>query len=274
MVLPSLVGVSLAVVHPATLMAVDALSFVASALFIRAIRRMLQDPRRQLYQVSAMAMRADIKEGLSFLLRHGGVRTMTIVGAAQCLAGGGFVALLVVWCDRVLGVGTSGWRFGLVYSAWSVGALLASITLPRILRYASPATVALRVIPFSAVLGVVTTFAGRWELAAIGMFCWSIVYTLVVVNTISYRQQVSPEHLLGRVNTAGRMLSWGMRWTLGALAGGALGSAVGVRPAMTTMAALGLVAVAVAWTSPLRGSGWDADVSTRPDGAPGAESTS
>lgn len=253
MVLPSLVGVCLAVVHPATLMAIDALSFVASALFIRAISRALQDPSRQLHQISGTAILADIREGLGFLAHHAGVRTMTIVGAIQCLAGGGFVALLVVWCDRVLGVGTSGWRFGLVYSAWSVGALVASLMLPRILRRLSPAAVALRAIPFSAVLGVITTFAISWQFAAIGMFGWSIAYTLVVVNTISYRQQVTPEHLLGRVNTAGRMLSWGMGWTLGALVGGALGNAVGVRPAMTAMAALGLIAAVVAWTSPLRG---------------------
>jgi hypothetical protein len=33
---------------------------------------------------------------------------MTIVGALQCVAGGGFVALMVVWCDRVLDIGTEG----------------------------------------------------------------------------------------------------------------------------------------------------------------------
>ena len=50
----------------------------------------------------------DIGEGLRFLVRHPGVRTMTIVGTVQCISGGGFIALLVVWCDRVLDVGTDG----------------------------------------------------------------------------------------------------------------------------------------------------------------------
>jgi predicted MFS family arabinose efflux permease len=77
----------------------------------------------------------------------------------------------------------------------------------------------------------------------------------VVVNTISYRQQVTPEPLLGRVNTAGRMLSWGVGWTLGAVAGGVLSHQIGVRPAMVTMASLSVVAVLVAWTSPLRTQG-------------------
>lgn len=77
-------------------------------------------------------------------------------------------------------------------------------------------------------------------------------YTLVVVNSISYRQQVTPEHLLGRVNTAGRMLSWGAGWTLGAVLGGTLGHVLGAGPALVAVASLGLVSVVVAWTSPLR----------------------
>ena len=75
---------------------------------------------------------------------------------------------------------------------------------------------------------------------------------MVVVNTISYRQQVTPEPLLGRVNLAGRMLSWGLGWTLGAALGGLLGQLVGIRAALVAAAALGFLSVAIAWTSPLR----------------------
>ncbi len=50
---------------------------------------------------------------------------------------------MVVWCDRVLRVGTSGWRFGLVYGAWSVGGLAAAFALPRILRRVGPGAIVL-----------------------------------------------------------------------------------------------------------------------------------
>lgn len=177
---------------------------------------------------------------------------MTIVGTVQCLSGGGFVALLVVWCDRVLGVGTQGLRFGLVYGGWSAGGLLASLLLPPALRYTTPASVALAALPAAAALGIATALATQWALAALGMVAWGFAYTLVVVNSISYRQTVTPEHLLGRVNTAGRMLSWGLGWTGGAVLGGALGHLLGTRPALVTMASIGLLSVVVAWTSPLR----------------------
>ncbi len=254
MVAPAAVGICLAVVSPATLIAVDAVSFAASAMFVRAITRALQDPARLSSPLSARSVLADIREGLDFLVRHPGVRTMTIVGTLQCLTGGGFVALDVVWCDQVLDIGTSGWRFGLVFSAWGVGGILASAALPRVLRRTTAARVTLAALPVSALLGVLTPFARSWAVGALGLFLWSCAYTLVVVNSISYRQQVTPEPLLGRVNTAGRMLSWGVGWTLGALLGGVLGTALGVRQAMVVMASLLLVACAVAWLSPLRHS--------------------
>ena len=251
-VLPSLVGVGLAVVHPATMIAVDAVSFVASALCIRAISRPMYDASRVRGPLTRALLFGEIAEGLRFLAGHAGVRTMTVVGTLQCLAGGGFVALMVVWCDRVLDVGTSGLRFGLVYGSWSVGGLLAAAALPRLLRTATPARLTLGALPVSAVLGIATGFAPSWPLAALGLFGWSCAYTLVVINSISYRQQVTPEHLLGRVNTAARMLSWGLGWTLGALAGGALGQLIGIEPGLVAMASLGVVATAVAWSSPLR----------------------
>jgi predicted MFS family arabinose efflux permease len=202
--------------------------------------------------MTKVGLRADMREGVAFLVRHPGVRTMTIIGTLQCLAAGGFVALDVVWCDRVLGIGTSGWRFGLVFSAWGVGGVIASTALPRLLRRTSAARIALIALPISAVLGIVTPLAGEWGVGAAGLFLWSCAYTLVAVNSISYRQQVTPEPMLGRVNTTGRMLSWGVGWTCGAFLGGALGNAIGVRPAMSSMAAVALIACLVAWTSPLR----------------------
>lgn len=252
MVIPAAVGVALAVVQPATLIAVDALSFAASAFFVQAISRMLQDPDRQRQRITRGVIGADIKEGLVFLIRHPGVRTMTMIGTLQCMAGGGFVALDVVWCDRVLGIGTSGWRFGLVFSAWAVGGILSSTALPRLLRRTGAARIALVALPFSAVIGIATPFATWWVVGLVGVFGWSCAYSLIAVNSISYRQQETPEQLLGRVNTAGRMLTWGLGWTIGAFAGGALGQVIGVQHAMSAMASLALVACVIGWTSPLR----------------------
>lgn len=250
-VMPSLVGVSLAVVHPATLLSFDALTFLASAALVRGIGRALQDDTRERTPLTVRQVGADIGEGLRYLWGHPGVRTMTIVGFTQCLSGGAFVALMVVWADRQLGVGTEGLRFGLVYGAWAVGGLVASTSLPRLLRGTTPARVTLVALPFSVALGLLTPLWHTWWLGALSLFAWSVGYTLVAINSISYRQQVTPEHMLGRVNTAGRMLAWGLGWTGGAFLAGALSEVIGLRPTLFTMAGLASVGVLVAWTSPL-----------------------
>jgi predicted MFS family arabinose efflux permease len=195
---------------------------------------------------------ADIAEGVRYLVRHPGVRTMTIVGSLQSFGGGGFMALIVVWCDRVLHIGTSGLRFGLVWGTWGIGGLIAAVGLPRLLRRFPPAAITLYALPLSALLGVLTPLAQNWVVAAIALLVWGSAYVLVIVNAVSYRQQVTPEKLQGRVNTAGRMLSWGVGWTLGAVVGGVLGKAVGIRSGMVLMGCTIFVGVAVAWTSPLR----------------------
>jgi len=251
---PGAVGVALAVIHPADLLAVDALSFAVSALMVRTIRRAMSVPRERAVGApgSLGSVLADIREGLGFLWRHPGVRSMTAVGTLQSVAGAGWVGLWVPWADRVLHIGTSGWRFGLVFSVWGLGGILASALTPRLLRRTSAARLTLLWIPVSAVAGVLVALSTQWVLAAVLMTVWGVAYQLVIINSLTYRQQVTPEHLLSRVNTAGRMLSWGVGWTLGALVAGGLSTRIGVRPAMISVVSLGLLAAVYGWLSPLR----------------------
>jgi MFS family permease len=249
---PPLVGLSLAVLNPAGLLALDALSFVASAVAVRGIVRAMSEPRDGQAPLRPRVVLRDISEGVLYLVRHPGVRTMTIVGSLQSFAGGGFMALMVVWCDRVLHVGTSGLRFGLVWGTWGIGGLIAALALPRLLKRRTPAVITLYALPASAVIGVLAPLSPDWVVAAFALLVWGSAYVLVIVNSVSYRQQVTPEHLLGRVNMVGRMMSWAVGWTLGALAGGLLGNQLGIRSAMVLVGTASFAGVVVAWTSPLR----------------------
>lgn len=250
--IPPLTGLLLAAMHPATLLLLDGLSFAASAVAVRGITRAMSERRTDLPPLRPRVLFRDVGTGLRFLVGHAGVRTMTIVGSLQSLAGGGFMALIVVWSDRVLGIGTSGVRFGTVYGTWGIGGLIASLALPKLLKRTVPARITLYAVPASAVLGVLTCLMPNWQWAAVLTLLWGIAYVLVIVNSITYRQQETPEELLGRVNTAGRMLSWAVGWTLGATLGGVLGNLLGIRPAMVALCSVSFVAVIVAWTSPLR----------------------
>ena len=252
LVVPAGVGFALAVAHPSTLLAVDALTFLVSALLVRSIRRALSSPRDHRDPLRPAVVLRDVREGVRFLWGHDGVRSQTVVGLLQSTGGAGFVALFVPWADQVLHIGTSGWRFGLVFAVWGVGGILASAFMPPLLRRHSVATVTLGAIPVSAGAGIATALVDDWVLACIGLVVWGVAYQLVLMTSLTYRMQVTPEHLLGRVNTAGRMMSWGLGWTLGSVAGGALAAATAVRPAMVTLVSVGVAAAVFAWVSPLR----------------------
>jgi MFS family permease len=159
---------------------------------------------------------------------------------------------MVVWIDQRLDIGTEGLRFGLVFGAWSVGGLAASLALTALVRRYSAARITLAALPVSAAAAVVVPFLTTWWVAAGALVVWGVFYQLVVVNSITYRQQVTPEHLLGRVNTAGRMLAWGLGWTGGAFLAGALVGWLGLVPTLVLLSLTGVAATVVAWTSPLR----------------------
>ncbi len=251
-VAPAVVGATLAVVDAAWLLGFDSVTFVLSAALLTRITRPMWDPDRARAPLTAGQVVRDVREGLAFLGHHEGVRSMTVIGTLMMLSIGGYMALTVVWLDRVLHLGTEGWRFGITYMAWAVGGLAASVAIPRLVRFVTPARIALVAVPVAAGLGVVTSRVTVWWVAALLYVGWAAATTLVVVNSISYRQAVTPEHLQGRVNTAGRMLSWGIGWTGGAFLSGLLVEPLGLRPTMLFFASVSVLAAVFAWLSPLR----------------------
>jgi MFS family permease len=249
---PMLAGVALAFIHPAVLLAVDALSFALSAVCVATIRTRLSEPREGQPPLRPRVLLTEVAAGLRFLWRHVGVRSQTVIGFLLSFSGAGFMALSVPYADRLLDVGTSGWRFGLVFAAWGIGGMLVAVITPRLLKVVSPNRLALLWLPVAAVSGIVVVTASSWQVAVAVMVVWGVSYQGVILNSMTYRQQVTPEPLLGRVNTAGRMLSFGVGWTGGALAASVLAGAVGLRPALVAVVSVGVVAAAFGWLSPLR----------------------
>jgi hypothetical protein len=62
------------------------------------------------------------------------------------------------------------------------------------------------------------------------MVCWNVV-------TVSLRQRITPDHLLGRLNAGYRLLGWGSI-PIGAALGGLVAEAAGVRTAFAVSAVL------------------------------------
>ncbi|UVS79732.1 MFS transporter [Actinokineospora sp. UTMC 2448] len=246
LVIPPLAGLAVAAFAPSPLLAVNAATAVASALLLRAISGPLSAPAGP-----SSGMRRDIGAGLAFLWRHRVVRTLTLVGTTHAAAAGAWVAMLVPWADEVLGVRSSGdARLGALFSCWGIGAVVAARTTPRLARRLGRARLALAALPASLVSGLAVLAADHWIPAVAAATVWGWTHSTVVLNAITYRQQVCPDDLQSRVNTTARMLSWGVGQPLGAAVAGAVAvSGPGPRGGLAAGLAILLLGVIAAWST-------------------------
>jgi len=143
---------------------------------------------------------------------------------------------------------------GFFLSAAAFGGLLGALVAARIARRLGQGPTIWISIGVTSPFGLLVPPAQRgWPLwlAAFGfLVIWfgAVVYNIAQV---SFRQGLTPERLLGRMNATMRFLVWGTV-PLGGLLGGALGSLIGVRPALWVGAVGGCLAFLPVFLSPLR----------------------
>ncbi|MGW6705369.1 MFS transporter [Streptomyces sp. NPDC054956] len=238
-------GGLIVLVRPAGSLVVDAVSFAVAALLLRAVVGAGGDPLPT-GAAGRVGFRESVSEGLSFLWNHPALRVMTAVGTLQSFAGGAIVGQLVVFADRGLGIPAADFRTGLLYAAWSAGGIGGSLVLPRLAERFDAFGILRGVLPVGALLGLVVVLARDWRVVLVALAAWGCAYLVVLVNTMTYSQAVTPAGLQGRVNTTRRMLSSGVGVPLGALVGSSVTVRFGVQAGMSTaVLSVGTAAVLV-----------------------------
>jgi MFS family permease len=98
--------------------------------------------------------------------------------------------------------------------------------------------------------GVVTAVTGlcsqAWLVAVLSVLSGVFVITWNVI-TVSLRQRIIPDHLFGRVNSVYRFIGWGSI-PIGALLGGVLADAFGLRAPFFVAGAVILLSLVPAWS--------------------------
>jgi hypothetical protein len=225
---------------------VDALTYLISAALLAGLKTDLT------MAAAGRRMWAEIGEGLRYVRGTPVIRTLTIAGFGLNMSVGGVLGLLVVHADTALGIDPSDKRIGLLYTAGAIGSLIAALALPRAGRIAGQGAV--------SIAGFATFVLAVGGLAATGTFgvalvvwaVWSMARLGVNANGIVVRQLLTPDELQGRVNTTGRMVSWGGT-PFGALLGGLAADAYGVRAAYLLLAVPAVIGLALVVASPVRG---------------------
>ena len=186
--------------------------------------------------VAVTGVRADIVDGLRFLWGHRVLRRLVIVGAVWNACATGAFALLAVLAVAPGPLGLSEFGFGLLLTLSAAGSVLGSYVVEAAERLVGRRRLLLLCAPVN---GGALALMATAEIAVVvpasivlgaGLVCWNVI-------VVTLRQRLIPDHLLGRVNAASRMASWGMM-PVGAAVGAVL---VGVVDVTTVYAISGSV---------------------------------
>lgn len=223
---PAMAGGLIKVMGAPLTIALDALSFLSSAFFIRRIEHHDTPPPRE----DRRPLLVEIREGLAFVLKNSLLLRITASTAIGNLFNNMTGVMLVLFCIRDLGLEPG--HIGLAMGLGAGGGLLGALLTPRINRLIGEG----RTIPVSALLwvpaGLMMPLAGTLipPMVALTVSSLLITFAVVVYNVtqVSFRQRLCPRPLLGRMNASIRFIVWGVV-PIGAFLGGVLGSQLGAR---------------------------------------------
>lgn len=231
-------------VLPAAVFGAPALLYGAAGLLLLGMRGAyrLPDPRSE-----RRPLRREIGEALRYLRSHRILRSLAITAGLLNLANAAYFAVLVLWAvgDGSM-IGLEPGHYGLMLTAFGAGAVFGSLLSGRA----------------AGIFGEYRTLAGAWLISSLLLLVpvaapspWTLYPTAVLwgvvgaagnVLVISARQRLIPAELLGRVNSAYRLVGMG-GMPLGAVLGGVVAEFAGIGAVLTGAAGVCLAAVGLVW---------------------------
>jgi MFS family permease len=162
---------------------------------------------------------ADIKEGVSWLWQHPLLRPMAIILGLMNGLWSVTMATFILFAQEVLGV--DAFVFAVLGMAGAVGGVIGSLAAPRISKKLGSGTSLYVTLVGGAFVTAAIGVSSSWVLVAFLFAVFTVTAVLWNVITVSLRQTIIPDHLLGRVNSVYRFFAWGMM-PIGLAIGGVL----------------------------------------------------
>ena len=207
---PPLAGVLIALTVPAPFL-FEALAFGLAALAIWAIGF----PARPV--AAPLGFWREMRAGWHWLRGHAVLLRLAVMLGGLNAAHLATMTVMVLFAQEILGLDSVG--FGLLLTAAAAGGVAGGLICPWLAARLGPqrslmVALGLFPLPYLALWLTSSVLVAGAMLAfeAFTAILWNVV-------TVSYRQRVIPDALLGRVNAIYRFFGWGMM-PLGALAGG------------------------------------------------------
>jgi MFS family permease len=233
--------------------ALDAISFLVSAITIGSIRT----PETALaISNEKSTILKDIKDGLHLVFGEPNLRALAGCIGSLSLFNAIFESVQILYLTRQVGL-SAGW-LGVIFAAGSIGFVIGALVAGKVTyRYG---------LGRSLILGVLITggsdllipLAGSLHsinLAVIVMilaqFIFGLGLTIFQIGQVSLRQSLTPDKLLGRMNATLSMITWGIV-PLGGLVGGVIGQLAGLSPTLILAAVGEMMAASWLMFSPVK----------------------
>ena len=225
-------------------LAFDGVSFFFSAGLIGAIGSIAIKPQTK--SEKAPDFKAELKEGLVWLWRHDFLRPLAMILGGLNFVGAIYGAVFILFAQEDLH--TTVFTFGLLMTGVALGGTLGGVFSARVIKKFGRSLILKLTILGMPVTFTATALSNHWEIvwffSALEMFL-AILWNVV---TVSMRQEIIPDNLLGRVNSAYRFFALGTQ-PVGALIGGLsvticshlVSREVALRSPMILAAAIGLL---------------------------------
>ena len=245
---PGVAGLLVQFISAPGAIAIDALSFLVSAVLLRQI----ETPEPPVDTQPSRGVRHDVEVGLRALLGHRLLRPIVLASITDSLFLKGIAAIFILYATRELEI--SPVTLGVILAVGGIGAIPgALLSAPAARRFGVGPTIIGGWLIGTATWLLIPLATGPLvvPVLAASMLLGGIAGTIVNVQQWSLRQLVTPDALQGRVTASHRFLVYGA-YPIGALLGGWLGAKLGLRPAVTLCALGALTAPLWVAFSPLR----------------------
>jgi MFS family permease len=195
------------------------------------------------HRTTRTGLLSDIREGVWYLARHRLLRILALIAGATNMYWFAWQSVLVLYALTPGPMGLSDFGYGLLLMAGAAGSVVGSFFVGHAERWVGRGRLlCLCLVGWSMWLAGPALSSNPWVVGVL-IVTGSVTGIWWNIISISLRQRIVPSQMLGRVNAAYRVLSWGAM-PVGAALGGLLGEAIGLRP-LFAVTALGTLALLV-----------------------------
>jgi MFS family permease len=176
------------------------------------------------------SMRSEIMVGLRFLWRNRVLRTLAFMTGLFNLTSSAAFAIFVLYAaGPASAMKLTDAQVGILFTMTAIGSLVGSFLAEHIERAIGRSLSLSLSLIGGAVLLITPAFTTNPFIIGGAFFIGGFTVVLWNVVAVSLRQRITPDTLLGRVNSGYRLLAWGTM-PVGAAIGGVLGQFLGLPP--------------------------------------------